>query len=83
MIYDPACYFGHSEAEFGMSWCSGERGAVFNSTCEELKLMLLSPQVSHLTFGKATKSLSHEHPGGRPGTGYTLSTISSITITFL
>ena len=21
-IYDPACYYGHSEAEFGMSWCA-------------------------------------------------------------
>ncbi|KAK9823417.1 hypothetical protein WJX72_002613 [[Myrmecia] bisecta] len=22
-IYDPAVYFGHAEAEFGMSWCAG------------------------------------------------------------
>lgn len=22
-IYDPATYYGHSEAEFGMSWCAG------------------------------------------------------------
>jgi protein-ribulosamine 3-kinase len=22
-LYDPACYYGHSEAEFGMSWCAG------------------------------------------------------------
>mmetsp|Transcript_3873 Transcript_3873/g.11569 ORF Transcript_3873/g.11569 Transcript_3873/m.11569 type:complete len:360 (-) Transcript_3873:259-1338(-) len=22
-IFDPACYYGHSEAEFGMSWCAG------------------------------------------------------------
>lgn len=22
-IYDPACYYGHHEAEFGMSWCAG------------------------------------------------------------
>ena len=24
-IYDPACYYGHHEAEWGMSWCAGER----------------------------------------------------------
>mmetsp|Transcript_28447 Transcript_28447/g.111528 ORF Transcript_28447/g.111528 Transcript_28447/m.111528 type:complete len:311 (-) Transcript_28447:225-1157(-) len=22
-IFDPACYYGHNEAEFGMSWCAG------------------------------------------------------------
>ena len=22
-IYDPACYYGHHEAEWGMSWCAG------------------------------------------------------------
>ena len=22
VIFDPACYYGHSEAEFGMSWCA-------------------------------------------------------------
>jgi protein-ribulosamine 3-kinase len=22
-LFDPACYYGHSEAEFGMSWCAG------------------------------------------------------------
>ena len=22
-IFDPAVYYGHSEAEFGMSWCAG------------------------------------------------------------
>lgn len=25
-IFDPAVYYGHSEAEFGMSWCAGEAG---------------------------------------------------------
>lgn len=24
VIYDPACYYGHHEAEFGMSWCLGD-----------------------------------------------------------
>lgn len=23
-IYDPATYYGHHEAEFGMSWCAGQ-----------------------------------------------------------
>lgn len=23
VIFDPACYYGHHEAEFGMSWCGG------------------------------------------------------------
>ncbi|KAL6572771.1 hypothetical protein OROMI_013729 [Orobanche minor] len=23
LILDPACYYGHNEAEFGMSWCAG------------------------------------------------------------
>ncbi len=23
VVFDPACYYGHSEAEFGMSWCAG------------------------------------------------------------
>lgn len=23
VVYDPACYYGHHEAEFGMSWCAG------------------------------------------------------------
>lgn len=23
VILDPACYYGHNEAEFGMSWCAG------------------------------------------------------------
>ncbi|KAK8915931.1 hypothetical protein KSP39_PZI022785 [Platanthera zijinensis] len=28
VIFDPACYYGHNEAEFGMSWCA-EFGAAF------------------------------------------------------
>lgn len=23
-VFDPATYYGHSEAEFGMSWCAGK-----------------------------------------------------------
>ncbi|KAK7373555.1 hypothetical protein VNO80_06969 [Phaseolus coccineus] len=31
VILDPACYYGHSEAEFGMSWCAGFEGSVYDS----------------------------------------------------
>lgn len=25
-VFDPATYYGHAEAEFGMSWCAGAWG---------------------------------------------------------
>ncbi|KAL6649088.1 hypothetical protein ACP70R_013312 [Stipagrostis hirtigluma subsp. patula] len=31
VILDPACYYGHNEAEFGMSWCAGFSGDFYNS----------------------------------------------------
>lgn len=31
VILDPACYYGHNEAEFGMSWCAGFGGSFYNS----------------------------------------------------
>ncbi|PKU72189.1 Protein-ribulosamine 3-kinase, chloroplastic [Dendrobium catenatum] len=31
VILDPACYYGHNEAEFGMSWCAGFSGSFYNS----------------------------------------------------
>eukprot|EP00887_Chlorella_sp_A99_P005059 scaffold112.g5059.t1 len=34
-IFDPATYYGHSEAEFGMSWCAGF-GAAFWAAYHEL-----------------------------------------------
>ncbi|CAL1379380.1 unnamed protein product [Linum trigynum] len=34
VILDPACYYGHSEAEFGMSWCAGFGGAFYNAYFE-------------------------------------------------
>ncbi|CAN1157555.1 Protein-ribulosamine 3-kinase, chloroplastic [Linum perenne] len=34
VILDPACYYGHSEAEFGMSWCAGFGGAFYNGYFE-------------------------------------------------
>ncbi|CAM0870422.1 unnamed protein product [Alopecurus aequalis] len=34
VILDPACYYGHNEAEFGMSWCAGFGGAFYNSYFE-------------------------------------------------
>lgn len=30
-VFDPASYFGHSEAEFGMSWCAGFSGAFWEA----------------------------------------------------
>lgn len=30
-IFDPATYYGHHEAEFGMSWCAGRN----ESICQE------------------------------------------------
>ncbi|CAJ1949974.1 unnamed protein product [Sphenostylis stenocarpa] len=34
VILDPASYYGHSEAEFGMSWCAGFGGSFYNSYFE-------------------------------------------------
>ncbi|OMO78664.1 hypothetical protein CCACVL1_14215 [Corchorus capsularis] len=34
VILDPACYYGHSEAEFGMSWCAGFGGSFYNAYFE-------------------------------------------------
>ncbi|KAG6729324.1 hypothetical protein I3842_01G022300 [Carya illinoinensis] len=34
VILDPACYYGHSEAEFGMSWCAGFAGSFYNAYFE-------------------------------------------------
>ncbi|KAJ3682099.1 hypothetical protein LUZ60_014672 [Juncus effusus] len=34
VILDPACYYGHNEAEFGMSWCAGFGGEFYNSYFE-------------------------------------------------
>nr|XP_009411458.1 PREDICTED: protein-ribulosamine 3-kinase, chloroplastic [Musa acuminata subsp. malaccensis] len=34
VILDPACYYGHPEAEFGMSWCAGFGGAFYSSYFE-------------------------------------------------
>ncbi|KAJ8900236.1 hypothetical protein K2173_024876 [Erythroxylum novogranatense] len=31
VILDPACYYGHSEAEFGMSWCASFGGSFYNA----------------------------------------------------
>lgn len=31
VILDPACYYGHSEAEFGMSWCAGFGASFYSS----------------------------------------------------
>ncbi|CAH9145824.1 unnamed protein product [Cuscuta epithymum] len=34
VILDPACYYGHNEAEFGMSWCAGFGAAFYNAYFE-------------------------------------------------
>ncbi|KAM3316590.1 hypothetical protein ACQJBY_034616 [Aegilops geniculata] len=34
VILDPACYYGHNEAEFGMSWCAGFGGDFYSSYFE-------------------------------------------------
>jgi len=31
LILDPACYYGHNEAEFGMSWCAGFGTSFYDS----------------------------------------------------
>ncbi|GBG63632.1 hypothetical protein CBR_g38943 [Chara braunii] len=31
VILDPACYYGHSEAEFGMSWCASFSPSFYNA----------------------------------------------------
>ena len=30
-LFDPATYYGHSECEFGMSWCAGLTGAFYSA----------------------------------------------------
>ncbi|XP_031495130.1 protein-ribulosamine 3-kinase, chloroplastic [Nymphaea colorata] len=34
VILDPACYYGHNEAEFGMSWCAGFTSSFYNAYFE-------------------------------------------------
>ncbi|CAA6674800.1 unnamed protein product [Spirodela intermedia] len=34
VILDPACFYGHNEAEFGMSWCAGFGGSFYSSYFE-------------------------------------------------
>jgi len=38
-IFDPAVYYGHSEADFGMSWCAGTFGA------DALKMLFAAPAI--------------------------------------
>lgn len=35
-IFDPASYWGHHEAEFGMSWCAGFSGRFWTAYHEEI-----------------------------------------------
>jgi len=34
VIFDPATYYGHAEAEWGMSWCAGLSGAFWRGYWE-------------------------------------------------
>ncbi|GAV92004.1 Fructosamin_kin domain-containing protein [Cephalotus follicularis] len=34
VILDPACYYGHNEAEFGLSWCAGFGGSFYSAYFE-------------------------------------------------
>uniref|UniRef100_A0A0C9RH04 protein-ribulosamine 3-kinase n=1 Tax=Wollemia nobilis TaxID=56998 RepID=A0A0C9RH04_9CONI len=43
VILDPACYYGHNEAEFGMSWCAGFGSSFYNSYFE-VSFLIFSPQ---------------------------------------
>jgi hypothetical protein len=65
-IFDPATYYGHHEAEFGMSWCAGERfyevataklccttGAAGVSVMGRLMLLLLPPARRRAGFADA------------------------------
>jgi protein-ribulosamine 3-kinase len=35
-VFDPAVYYGHSEAEFGMSWCAGFGQSFYDAYFQEL-----------------------------------------------
>ena len=35
-VFDPATYYGHSEAEFGMSWCAGFSQSFYDAYFEVL-----------------------------------------------
>ncbi|KAG5231315.1 protein-ribulosamine kinase [Salix suchowensis] len=47
VMLDPACYYGHSEAEFGMSWCASSGGSFYNAyfECPVLKSLVMLPNV--------------------------------------
>ena len=49
-VFDPACYYGHSEAEFGMSWCAGF-GPDFWKVLEALRPRARTARARWLRFG--------------------------------
>ncbi|XP_002988877.2 protein-ribulosamine 3-kinase, chloroplastic [Selaginella moellendorffii] len=36
VILDPACYYGHNEAEFGMSWCASFNSSFYDAYFKEM-----------------------------------------------
>ena len=67
VIYDPATYYGHHEAEFGMSWCAGFNSSFWsgyrehvpkeNGFEQRLKLYKLYHYLNHyVLFGGGYKS---------------------------
>ncbi|KAJ1693428.1 hypothetical protein LUZ63_010126 [Rhynchospora breviuscula] len=67
VILDPACYYGHNEAEFGMSWCAGFGGSFYKSYFEVMpkqpgfqkrkNLYMLYHYLNHYNlFGRAYRS---------------------------
>ncbi|CAO2835028.1 unnamed protein product [Amaranthus hypochondriacus] len=67
VILDPACYYGHNEAEFGMSWCAGFGSSFYNSYFEVMpkqpgfekrrELYLLYHYLNHYNlFGSSYRS---------------------------
>lgn len=52
-VFDPACYYGHHEAEFGMSWCAGFSNAFWHGYRDIIaKVSLHGKQVWPGIFGK-------------------------------
>ncbi|GMN27401.1 hypothetical protein TIFTF001_041026 [Ficus carica] len=58
VILDPACYYGHNEAEFGMSWCAGFGGSFYDAY---FKVMPKQPGFSAQEIQKATSDFKFHY----------------------
>jgi len=47
-VFDPAVYYGHNEAEFGMSWCAGFSQSFYDAYFDVM------PKVSFFCFRMGT-----------------------------